>query len=57
MAKFDHFKSQAGLPGFVMSMSEWTEKTDAIGIIVKKDREISLFHKYSKMVMFLLGSL
>lgn len=32
VVKFDHFKSQAGLPGFVMSVSEWVEKTSAIGI-------------------------
>ena len=29
---------QAGLPNFVMSVSEWIEKTNAIGIIVKKGR-------------------
>jgi hypothetical protein len=29
---------QAGLPSFVMSVSEWIEKTNAIGIIVKKGR-------------------
>ena len=29
---------QAGLPSFVMSVSEWVEKTNAIGIIVKKGR-------------------
>jgi hypothetical protein len=34
----DHFKMQAGLPGFVLSASEWIEKTNAIGIIVKKGR-------------------
>jgi hypothetical protein len=28
----------AGLPSFVMSVSEWIEKTNAIGIIVKKGR-------------------
>jgi hypothetical protein len=28
----------AGLPNFVMSVSEWIEKTNAIGIIVKKGR-------------------
>ncbi|KGE14243.1 KilA domain-containing protein [Sphingobacterium deserti] len=32
----DHFKMQSGLPNFVLSVSEWIEKTDAIGIIVKK---------------------
>jgi hypothetical protein len=34
----DHFKSRAGLPSFVLSVSEWIEKTNAIGIIVKKGR-------------------
>ena len=38
VVEFDHFKSQAGLPSFVMSVSEWTEKTDAIGIIVRKGK-------------------
>ena len=38
VVEFDHFKSQAGLPNFVMSVSEWIEKTNAIGIIVKKGR-------------------
>ena len=36
--EFDHFRMQAGLPNFVMSVSEWIEKTNAIGIIVKKGR-------------------
>lgn len=34
----DHFKMQAGLPSFTLSISEWVEKTDAIGIIVKKGK-------------------
>jgi hypothetical protein len=34
----DHFKMQAGLPNFVVSVSEWVEKTNAIGIIVKKGK-------------------
>ncbi len=38
MVEFDHFKSEAGLPNFVLSVSEWVEKTDAIGIIVKKGK-------------------
>jgi hypothetical protein len=36
VVEFDHFKSQAGLPNFVLSVSEWIEKTNAVGIIVKK---------------------
>ena len=38
VVEFDHFRMQAGLPSFVMSVSEWVEKTNAIGIIVKKGR-------------------
>lgn len=34
----DHFKLNAGLPSFVLSASEWIERTHAIGIIVKKGR-------------------
>jgi hypothetical protein len=34
----DHFKMQAGLPNFVLSASEWIEKTNAVGIIVKKGK-------------------
>jgi hypothetical protein len=38
VVEFDHFKSHAGLPNFVLSVSEWIEKTNAIGIIVKKGK-------------------
>ena len=38
VVEFDHFRMQAGLPSFVMSVSEWIEKTNVIGIIVKKGR-------------------
>ncbi len=38
VVEFDHFKMQAGLPTFVLSASEWIEKTNAIGLIVKKGR-------------------
>jgi len=38
VVEFDHFKMQAGLPSFVLSTSEWIEKTDAIGIYVKQGR-------------------
>ncbi|MBK7128839.1 MAG: KilA-N domain-containing protein [Crocinitomicaceae bacterium] len=34
----DHFKSQAGLHSFVLSASEWIEKTNALGIFVKKGK-------------------
>lgn len=35
VVEFDHFKMQAGLPSFVLSVSEWIDKTKAIGITVK----------------------
>lgn len=38
VVEFDHFKMQAGLPSFVLSATEWIEKTDAIGIIVRKGK-------------------
>ena len=38
VVEFDHFKTQAGLPSFVLSASEWVERTNAIGIVVKKGR-------------------
>ncbi len=38
VVEFDNFRRQAGLPSFVMSVSEWIERTNAIGIIVKKGR-------------------
>jgi hypothetical protein len=38
VVEFDHFKMQAGLPSFVISVSEWIEKTNTIGLIVKKGK-------------------
>src|SRR5574344_548821 len=38
VVEFDHFKTQAGLPSFVLSVSEWIVKTNAIGIIVRKGK-------------------
>ena len=37
-AEFDIIKSQAGLNRFRLSAKEWTEKTNAIGIISKTGR-------------------
>ena len=37
-AEFDTIKSQAGLNRFRLSAKEWTEKTNAIGIISKAGR-------------------
>ena len=38
VVEFDHFKQQAGLHTFVLSVSEWIEKTNASGMFVKKGR-------------------
>ena len=38
IVEFDHFKSEAGLHSFTLSVSEWVEKTNAIGIFSKKGR-------------------
>jgi hypothetical protein len=35
VVEFDHFKSQAGLPSFVLSPGNWIEQTNAIGMLVK----------------------
>ena len=35
VVEFDHFRKEAGLPTFTMSVSNWIEKTGAIGIISK----------------------
>jgi len=38
VVEFDHFKMQAGLPSFVISVSEWVERTNAIGVYVKNGK-------------------
>lgn len=38
VVEFDHFKMRAGLPSFVLSVSEWIEKTNAKGMTVKKGK-------------------
>lgn len=38
VVEFDHFKSEAGLHTFTLSVSEWVDKTNAIGLFVKKGR-------------------
>ena len=38
VVEFDHFKSEAGLHTFTLSVSEWIEKTHAIGLYVKSGR-------------------
>ena len=38
VVEFDHFKMQAGLHSFVLSVSEWVERTNAIGLYVKRGK-------------------
>lgn len=43
VVEFDHFKSEAGLPTFVLSPKQWTEKTNAIGIFSKSGRYVGTY--------------
>ena len=38
VVEFDHFKMHAGLPSFVLSISEWVEQTNAVGLYVKRGK-------------------
>lgn len=38
VVEFDHFRMQAGLPTFTLSVGEWIEKTNAIGLTVERGR-------------------
>jgi hypothetical protein len=38
VVEFDHFKTQAGLPTFMISAKQLIEKTDAIGLHVQAGR-------------------
>ena len=38
VVEFDHFKQEAGLHTFTISVSDWVDKTNAIGLYVKKGR-------------------
>ena len=38
VVEFDHFKMEAGLHTFVLSMTEWISKTNAIGLYVKRGK-------------------
>ena len=40
MVEFDHFRKEAGLPTFTMSVSNWIEKTGAIAEINSKKHTI-----------------
>ena len=55
VVEFDHFRMQAGMPSFTLSVSEWIEKTNAIGIIVKKGRLIEEFQRMKAKEQELLG--
>lgn len=39
VVEFDHFRKDAGVPSFVMSVSDWVAKTGAIGIISKSGKD------------------
>ncbi len=38
VVEFDHFRKEAGLPTFTMSVSNWVERTHAVGIVSKSGR-------------------
>ena len=38
VVELDHFKSEAGLHTFVLSVAEWINKTNAIGLYVKRGK-------------------
>ncbi len=38
VVEFDHFKQEAGLHTFTISVSDWINKTNAVGLYVKKGR-------------------
>ena len=38
VVEFDHFKKEAGLPTFTISVSNWVENTNAIGILSRKGK-------------------
>jgi hypothetical protein len=38
VVEFDHFRKQAGLPTFTMSISNWVEKTGSIGVFSKSGK-------------------
>ncbi len=38
VVEFDHFKAEAGLHTFTLSVSEWIARTNAVGLFVRKGR-------------------
>lgn len=55
VVEFDHFRRNAGLPSFVLSASEWIERTDAIGILLKRD--VMVVHMRIKILLLSLALL
>ena len=47
VVELDHFKSQAGLHTFALSISEWIQKTNVAGLNVKRGKYGGTYaHKY-----------
>ena len=44
VVEFDHFKSEAGLYTFVLSVAEWINKTNAIGLYVSVESMVVRMH-------------
>lgn len=44
VVEFDHFKSEAGLHTFVLSVAEWINKTNAIGLYVSVESMVVRVH-------------
>src|SRR5471030_2867059 len=38
VVEFDHFRKEAGLPTFTMSVTNWVDKTNAIGIFSRSGK-------------------
>ena len=50
VVEFDHFKSEAGLHTFVLSVAEWINKTNAIGLYVKRGEKLILSQQKRTML-------
>lgn len=53
VVEFDHFKSEAGLNTFVLSVAEWINKTNAIGLYVKRGEKLILSQQKRTMLEIL----
>ena len=38
VVEFDHFKQEAGLHTFTLSVTDWVDKTNAVGLYVKRGK-------------------